>query len=69
MLKKLLFTTVFVIGCSLAAFGQSSDDKKQTPPKEKPPVIKVEPKPTPTPTPKKPNLVELSVEAKAVITI
>jgi len=55
-LKALLFTAILAIGCSLVAFGQNNDDKKQTPPKDKPPTIKVEPKetpkPTPTPTPK-----------------
>ena len=69
MLKKILFTTILVVGCSLFAFGQSSDDKKQTPPKENPPKIEPKPKPTPTPTPKKPNLVvEIGSEAKVIIT-
>jgi hypothetical protein len=48
MLKNFLFTVILLVGCSLAAFGQSSN----TPPKEKPPKVKIEPKPAPTPTPK-----------------
>ncbi len=69
MLKKILFTTILVVGCSLFAFGQSSDDKKQTPPKPDPPKVDPKPKPTPTPTPKKPNLVvEIGSEAKVIIT-
>ena len=61
MLKNLLFTIILLVGCSLAAFGQSND---QTPPKEKPPVVPIKPKetpkPTPKPTPKKPES-EISV--------
>lgn len=65
MLKKILFTTFFVFGCSLVAFGQKNDP----PPKKDPPTIKIPPKPTPTPTPtpKKPNLVEVGSEAKAFV--
>lgn len=69
MLKKILFTTILVVGCSLFAFGQSSDDKKQTPPKPEPPKVDPgkKPAPTPTPTPKKPNLVEVGSEVKFII--
>lgn len=68
-LKKILFTTVLIIGCSLFAFGQSNDDKKQDPPPKKD-VPKIEPKdkPPPTPTPKpKPNLVEAGLEVRVKI--
>lgn len=66
MLKKLLFTTILVIGCSLFAFGQQ-DDGKKPPPKENPPQIDPKPKPTPKPTPK-PNVIIVSLEAKAIVT-
>lgn len=65
MLKKLLFTTILVIGCSLFAFGQQ-DDGKKPPPKENPPKIEPKPKETPKPTPK-PNSEVVSLEAKAIV--
>jgi outer membrane biosynthesis protein TonB len=51
MLKKSLLTLCLLVGCSLAAFGQSNNP----PPKPNPPTVPVEPKkpkPTPKPTPK-----------------
>ncbi len=51
MLKNLLFTIILLIGCSFVAFGQKNDDKKNPPPKENQPKIKIVPKGTPTPPP------------------
>ena len=56
VLQKIIFSFVMVIGLSLAASAQKPDDKKPTPPKEKPPVVTPAPtKPPPdTNKPKKP---------------
>lgn len=69
MLKKLLFTTILVIGCSIFVFGQQ-DDTKKPPPKENPPKIDPKPKetPKPTPTPKNPNVIIVGIEAKVIVT-
>lgn len=64
MLKGFLFTIILMVGCSLAAFGQTNDTGKP-PPKDKPPVVPVKPKPTPTPTPPKRPNDELEVSLQA----
>ena len=70
ILKKLLFTTILVIGCSLFAFGQQNDGQKDPPPpKRDPPKIDPKPKetPKPTPKPKNPNVIIVGLEAKAIV--
>jgi hypothetical protein len=76
MLKNLLFAMVLLVGCSLVAFGQSNDDKKNPPPKDNPPTVKIgdknndKPKDSPktdSDKPKKPNR-ELSGELQVVTT-
>lgn len=52
MLKNFLFTLILLVGCSLAAFGQSNDNRGNPPPKKDPPVVTPKPKETPKPTPK-----------------
>ncbi len=46
-LKKILFILIFIIGSSLICFAQN--DNRNTPPKEKPPIIPAKPKDTQKP--------------------
>ena len=53
-LKQILFAAAVMICFSMTASAQKEGDKKQPPPKDKPPIIVVEPK-TPKPKDEKPK--------------